>query len=72
MYTMKSIAFFLVALTISLLAVSCQRDHCHACHYDLNGAEVEIGEYCGDELEAIEADGYRVDTITYEVHCHEH
>jgi len=69
---MKSIVFFLFALSTALLAVSCKRESCHECHYDLNGAEVEIGEYCGDELEAIEADGYRVDTITYEVHCHEH
>lgn len=69
---MKSIAFFLLVFTISLITVSCQRDHCHDCHYDLNGAEVEIGEYCGDELETIEAEGYRVDTVIYEVHCHEH
>jgi len=69
---MNSSRFFLLALSFVLLAVSCKRDHCHECHYDLNGAEVEIGEYCGDELEVIEAEGYRVDTVTYEVHCHEH
>jgi hypothetical protein len=69
---MKSTGFFLIALTAAIVAVSCKREHCHACHYDLNGAEVEVGEYCGDELEAVEAEGYRVDTVTYEVHCHEH
>lgn len=69
---MNSSRFFLLALSFVLLVVSCKRDSCHECHYDLNGAEVEIGEYCGDELEAIEAEGYRVDTVTYEVHCHEH
>ena len=31
---------------------------CHECHYDLNGSEVELGEYCGDDLEALEANGY--------------
>ncbi len=50
---------------------SCKK--CHECHYDLNGAEVELGEYCGDELEAVEASGY-VDNATgtvYTVHCGE-
>jgi hypothetical protein len=51
--------------------VSCKKK-CHECHYDLNGAEVEIGEYCGDELEALEAAGFAVGDTTYEVHCHEH
>jgi len=69
---MKSTFFFLFAISTTLLAISCKRESCHECHYDLNGAEVEIGEFCGDELEAIEAEGYRVDTVTYEVHCHEH
>jgi hypothetical protein len=53
------------------MAVSCMKK-CHECHYDLNGAEVEIGEYCGDELEAIEASGYAVNDTTFEVHCHGH
>jgi hypothetical protein len=55
----------------ALMAVSCMKK-CHECHYDLNGAEVEIGEYCGDELEAIEASGYAVNDTTFEVHCHGH
>ena len=69
---MKSTFFFLFVISTALLAISCKRESCHECHYDFKGAEVEIGEYCGDELEAVEADGYRVDTVTYEVHCHEH
>jgi hypothetical protein len=69
---MKSNGFIIAVFACSMLFFSCKRDHCHACHYDLNGAEVEIGEYCGDDLETIESEGYRLDTITYEVHCHEH
>jgi len=61
----------LILAVLSLLAVSCKKK-CHDCHYDLNGAEVEIGEYCGDDLEALEASGFAVGDTTYEVHCHEH
>jgi hypothetical protein len=62
----------LFMLSASMMVVASCKDHCHECHYDLNGAEVEIGEYCGDELEAIEAGGFAVGDTTYEVHCHEH
>lgn len=61
----------LVLVVFCLLVVSCKKK-CHECHYDLNGAEVEIGEYCGDDLEALEASGFAVGDTTYEVHCHEH
>lgn len=61
----------LVLVFVCLLAVSCKKK-CHECHYDLNGTEVEIGEYCGDDLEALEASGFAVGDTTYEVHCHEH
>lgn len=48
---------------------------CSECHYDgVGGEEVELGEYCDDELEDLEANGHHdhnADT-TYEVHCHEH
>jgi hypothetical protein len=63
--------FIAILFAISLLAVSCKKK-CHECHYDSNAGEVEIGEYCGDELEAIEARGFTVGDTTYEVHCHEH
>lgn len=68
---MNSKMYFAALVLCSVFVVACKRN-CHECHYDLNGAEVEIGEYCGDELEAIETEGYRVDSVTYEVHCHEH
>jgi hypothetical protein len=55
----------------SLFTAACKKK-CHECHYDLNDAEIEIGEYCGDDLEALEADGLAVGDTTYEVHCHEH
>ncbi len=64
-------AFFVLAVMISLLAVSCKKK-CHECHYDFNGSIVEIGEYCGDDLASIEASGYVVADSTYEVHCEEH
>jgi hypothetical protein len=64
-------ALFFFAFTISLIAVSCKKK-CHECHYDLNNSTVNIGEYCGDELAAIEASGYAANDTTYEVHCEEH
>lgn len=61
-------------LALGLLAISfnsCKK--CHECHYDgANDQEVELGEFCDDELEALEKDGYTEGGITFEVHCHEH
>jgi hypothetical protein len=65
----NTLYLFMIALAIS--AVSCKKK-CHECHYDSNGAIVEIGEYCGDDLAAIEASGFVVADSTYEVHCEEH
>lgn len=71
---MKKGKMILVA-AIALIAfgtASCKK--CSECHYDKAGAEVELGEYCDDDLENIEKDGFHdhdADT-TYEVHCHEH
>ncbi len=57
----------------ALVLVSCKKEECHECHYeDASGAEVELGEKCGDELEDIEASGINVGGTNYEVHCHEH
>ncbi len=67
---MKHVFLFSVFAT-TLLFASCAKK-CHECHYDMNGAEIEIGEYCGDELEAIEANGYAMGDTIHEVHCHEH
>lgn len=52
-----------------LLIVSCKKNQCADCHYDKDGAEIEIGEKCGDEMEALEANGYTDSTGTYVVHC---
>ena len=63
--------FTLVSLvSLSMMLGSCNK--CHECHYDKAGAEVELGEYCNDDLEDLEANGYVDSTGTYEVHCHEH
>lgn len=57
---------------ILLLFVACEHS-CHECHYeDANDQEVELGEKCDDELKELEANGFEVDSITFEVHCHEH
>jgi hypothetical protein len=61
----------LTFFAVSALVASC-KERCHECHYDLNGAEVEIGEYCGDDLEALEAGGFAAGDTIFEVHCHEH
>lgn len=65
--------FSIISGAIILSLTSCKK--CHECHYDAAGdVEVELGEYCDDDLEALEANGYHdhnADT-TYEVHCHEH
>jgi hypothetical protein len=66
---MKKVAILFGAVALFSLS-SCNK--CHECHYDMNGGEVELGEYCGDELEAIEASGYADTSGTvYTVHCGE-
>ena len=87
----------LTVLSTVLVFTSCSKDDdhvddCHECHVALmmqDGSEHEheIGEFCGDELENVEANGYTVVTefthmgTTYpvghifnasEVHCEEH
>jgi len=60
-------AFFLLAFA------SCKKSECHECHYDdASGAEVELGEYCDDELESLEANGYNDNGTIRTVHCHGH
>ena len=67
----KGKLIFLVIATVMTLAVSsCKK--CHECHYDKGDEEIELGEYCGDDLEEIEANGFTDTSGTYEVHCHEH
>lgn len=61
------------ALSFLVTTSSCNKNKCHDCHYDKAGAEIEMGEYCGDELKQLEALGTFTDsTGTYTVHCHEH
>lgn len=63
----------IAALTIGTIGVSsCKK--CSECHYDKAGAEIELGEYCDEDLESVETNGYHHhdDDTTYEVHCHGH
>ena len=55
-----------------LTLTSCKKEECHECHYEKNGAEVELGEKCDDDLSNLEANGIAVDGTVYDVHCHEH
>ena len=56
-----------------MTVVSCKKNQCSECHYDdAQGLEVELGEKCGDELETLEANGYNLGGVNYDVHCHEH
>lgn len=71
MKTKMKRSVFVLSL-MAMTAISCAKNKCHDCHYDKNGAEVALGEKCGDELESLEADGYTDTTGTYTVHCHEH
>jgi hypothetical protein len=60
-------------LLTSLFIGSCNTEECHECHYeDANNNKVELGEFCDEALEAIEANGHSTNDTTYEVHCHEH
>lgn len=66
-------SIFITAVLMSITLISCKKDECHECHYeDAQGAEVELGEKCGDEVEDLEANGINVGSTNYEVHCHEH
>ncbi|WP_070137718.1 hypothetical protein [Crocinitomix algicola] len=60
----------IAAVALAGLTTSCKK--CHECHYDGPDGEVELGEKCGDDLEALEDNGYTVDGTNYTVHCHEH
>jgi hypothetical protein len=79
----------LIAPALALFLFSCSdSDECHECHVaymtDAGEVEVEIGEFCGSNLEEVEAPDYLhtieetvvgTDTVpagSYEVHCEEH
>ncbi|MBM3164427.1 MAG: hypothetical protein FJZ80_03095 [Bacteroidetes bacterium] len=57
------------SFALAFAFVSCKKNKCADCHYDKDGAEIEIGEKCGDEIEELEANGYTDSTGTYVVHC---
>lgn len=67
---MKSRLIFSGLLLAGLSLTSCKK--CSECHYDGPNSQVEIGEFCGDELEQIESSGTEVNGVKYEVHCHGH
>ena len=69
MKTKLLIAGFAIA---TFTFISCEK--CAECHYDGLAGEVELGEYCGDELEEAELNGFNDadNDTTYEIHCHEH
>ena len=71
---MKNVKTLLGTLMFTMLILTaCKKEECHECHYeDASGAEVELGEKCGDDLESLEASGYNAGGTNYEVHCHEH
>ena len=69
-----TVAIMLGAFVFGTSFTSCKKkEECHECHYDdANGAEVDLGEKCGAELEELEANGYDDNGTKREVHCHEH
>lgn len=69
------VAIMLVAFAFGMSFTSCKKkEQCAECHYDdANGDEIEMGKYCGDELEKIESEGKTtVGGVEYVVHCGEH
>ena len=68
---MKKANYLLGLLLVGTVALSSCKKDCHDCHYDGTSGEVELGEFCGDELENIEKTGYTQDGVTYVVHCGE-
>ena len=69
----KVILFSALAFSFLVTTSSCSKNKCHDCHYDKAGAEIEMGEYCGDDLKQLEALGtYTDSTGIYTVHCEEH
>lgn len=70
---MKKKQVLLLVAAFALTFASCIKEECHECHYDGPTGEVELGEKCGDDLEALETSGYTdADGNKYDVHCHDH
>ncbi|MFP5470837.1 MAG: hypothetical protein ACLGGV_04515 [Bacteroidia bacterium] len=68
-----SLVMMLGMFVASASFTSCKKEECAECHYDdANGAEVEMGEKCGEELEKLESEGKTtVGGVDYVVHCGE-
>lgn len=64
----KSLVFS-AAIAMTMVFTSCKKNKCADCHYDKDGAEIELGEKCGDDMENLEANGYTDTTGNYVVHC---
>ncbi|MDA7804197.1 hypothetical protein N8987_06445 [Crocinitomix sp.] len=69
---MKQIVKITAALGLlgTFTLASCEK--CHECHYDGPEGYIEIGEYCGDDLKALEENGYTMGDTVYTAHCEEH
>lgn len=63
-------AILLITVLAGLSVASCKK--CEECHYDKDGAEVEIGEICGDDLKEAEENGYAVGDTVVTIHCEAH
>ncbi len=69
---MKKLAIIFAAVSVFGFT-ACNKSTCHECHYDLNGAEVELGEYCDDDLTQIEQMDIQINwNYTYSSLCEEH
>lgn len=64
---------FYVAIFFFPIAAMMSCTKCVECHYEKDGTDFELpGEFCDDEIETIEANGYTDTSGTYPVHCGEH
>ena len=63
---MKKFLLYISVIVSSSLFISCEKDNeCHECHIaimmqDGSEHEHEIGEFCGEDLEDVESNGYTV------------
>jgi hypothetical protein len=86
---MKNNFLFLAGISVFMFVACEDDDHdsdCQECHiaYDNDTVQVDIGEFCGDDLANVEANGYNlteemmVGDVTIpiglytDIHCEEH
>ncbi len=86
---MKKTSYLLIPMLFFLM--SCSTEDCHECHIafmNASGVEIEgeIGEFCGENLEDVENNGYHLNNDLVvgndiipaghydasEIHCEEH